>query len=338
MKDYSLHFNELHTINACLAARDSLANSDEIQTLKNQLNSATSEDKKTLGKELNILRTSLFSACDSRIKIIQEEQEKDTFTDFDETFYSTSFQNTTAGRLHPITLVMDEIVQIFQKMGFDVADGPLVETQQLCFTELNMPDYHPARSMQDTFYLNQKDKAGENLIMRTHTSGIQLRYGKSHQPPIRIVAPGQVYRNENIDATHDIMFHQIECLVVDKNVTISHLKTVLQRLFSLVFKDETLKIRFRTSYFPYTIPSMEYDISCPFCKQAGCRVCKYNKWIEIGGAGLVHPDVIKNFGVDASEYQGFAFGFGVDRVAQFKLGVSGIGQFFTGSMKFLNRN
>ena len=338
MDEYFTYFAELESVNQCISMRDELAGSGDIQELKNKIATASNDKKKDFGKELNILRQTLFSACDQRIVQIQHEQEKDNFKVYDPTFYSRKYKESHAGRLHPITQVTRNILEIFEKMGFDIADGPLVETQQLCFTELNMPDYHPARSMQDTFYLDQKDESGENLVMRTHTSGVQLRYGKTHEPPIKMVSPGQVYRNENIDATHDIMFHQIECLVIDKVVTISHLKTILQRLFAQIFDDSSLIIRFRTSYFPYTIPSMEYDISCPFCKQKGCRVCKNTKWIEIGGSGLVHPDVIKNFGFDPADYQGFAFGFGVDRVTQFKLGVSGIGQFFSGNLKFLDGN
>lgn len=332
--NYSEYFRELSTVSACLEKRDELSNIGRIREIKDLISIADSESKKTLGAELNELKKDLQLACDEQIKLIQSKVEVDDFVDFDPTFYSDKYK-TGQGSLHPITLVMNEIVEIFQRIGFDVADGPLVETQWYNFTSLNQPRYHPARAMQDTFYLNLKDDRNENYVMRTQTSGMQIRYGETHEPPIRVVVPGQVYRNENIDATHDIMFHQIECLVVDKRISISHLKTVLQNLFAQIFEDKSLEIRFRPSYFPYTIPSMEYDISCPFCYGKGCRVCKQTGWIEIGGSGLVHPSVIKNMNLDPNEWQGFAFGFGVDRVAQFKLGISGIGQFFNGNLGFL---
>ncbi len=334
MSDYRIYFEELSTINACLQKRDEISNTGEIKEIKDKIVVASPEEKRLLGADLNKLKQLLQSACDEKIQQIQDLQNQDKFIEFDPTFYSEKYK-TSEGSLHPINQVMNEIVSIFQKMGFDIADGPLVETQQFCFTTLNMPDYHPARSMQDTFFLQEKDSSNENYVMRTHTSGVQIRYGLENKPPIRMISPGQVYRNENIDATHDIMFHQIECLVVDRRVSISHLKTILQNLFAEIFNDETLTVRFRPSYFPYTIPSMEYDISCPFCHQEGCRICKYNKWIEIGGSGLVHPNVIANMNLDPNEWQGFAFGFGVDRVAQFKLGVSGLSQFFNGHLQFL---
>ncbi|MEM1312425.1 MAG: phenylalanine--tRNA ligase subunit alpha [Patescibacteria group bacterium] len=334
MVDYEQYFKNLQTINSCLKLRDELSRSGEIQEIKNQLKTADPDTKRKLGGQLNQLKKALQAASDDRIQQIQKQQEIEEEVTFDPTFYSEEYK-TARGKLHPITQVMNEIVTIFQKMGYDIADGPLIETQWHCFTALNMPDYHPARSMQDTFFLKDTDEQGENYVLRTHTSGVQIRYAENHKPPFKMISPGQVYRNENIDSTHDIMFHQIECLVVDKNISISHLKTVLEDLFSQIFDDDRLTIRFRPSYFPYTIPSLEYDISCPFCNQQGCRICKHTKWIEIGGSGLVHPDVIKNMGLDPKEWQGFAFGFGVDRIAQFKLNISGLGQFFNGSQKFL---
>jgi phenylalanyl-tRNA synthetase alpha chain len=231
--------------------------------------------------------------------------------------------------------VTKEVVSIFQKMGFDVADGPLVETQEYCFSLLNMPDYHPARSMQDTFFLKQKDALEENYVLRTHTSNVQVRYGRSHKPPFKVVIPGQVYRNENIDATHDIMFHQIECLVIAKRVSMSHLKTLIQKFYSEFFGQSNLKVRLRPSYFPYTVPSMEVDISNPFKGKVEGKL-KNQDWIEAGGSGLVHPLVIKNMGLDPNEYQGLAFGFGLDRMAQLKLKVSGMSQFFNGGIDFLS--
>jgi phenylalanyl-tRNA synthetase alpha chain len=326
---FASDFANLTTVSACLEKRDELANSQAFGNLKALLGSATKEQKIDLGQKLNILKKDLYSACDSKIKEIQALLEQDSFIKFDPTFHSDKYI-TNSGVLHPLTLVMNEIVEIFEKMGFSVADGPLVETQKTCFTDLNMPSYHPARSMQDTFFLEQKDNIGENYVMRTHTSGVQIRYSKvflkNKKPPIRVVIPGQVYRNEKIDATHDIMFHQIECLVIDKRVSVSHLKTLVEDFYQQFFGISNLEARFRPSYFPYTVPSLEVDITNPF---------KPGTWLEVGGSGLVHPDVIRNYGLDPEEYQGLAFGFGIDRMAQLKLGLSGLGQFFEGNLQFL---
>ncbi len=325
MNDYKTLFGNTNTVSACLELRDQLSNDGEIAHIKSQLPTATKEEKIILGQRLNTLKQDLKLISDSRIQVIQVEQERDSFSDFDPTFYSNKYKNQ-AGSLHPITQAMNEIVGIFENMGFAVADGPLVENQTTCFTKLNMPSYHPARSMQDTFFLAQKDEIGEEYVMRTHTTGIQVRYGSTHQPPIRIVAPGQVYRNEKIDATHDIMFHQIDCVYIDKRVSLSHLKTLIEHFYREFFGNDDLKARFRPSYFPYTVPSLEVDITNPF---------KPGSWLEVGGSGLIHPDVIAGLGLDPDEYQGLAFGFGIDRMAQLKLGLSGLGQFFNGNLNFL---
>jgi phenylalanyl-tRNA synthetase alpha chain len=221
-------------------------------------------------------------------------------------------------------------------MGFDVSDGPLVTTQENCFTVLNMPSYHPARAMQDTFYLKEKDELGENYLMRTHTTAHDIPYAKNKKAPFKVAFAGQVYRNENIDATHDIMFHQIECLVIDQRISVAHLKTLIQEFYSQFFGQSDLKVRLRPSYFPYTIPSMEVDISNPFKNTPGVSSKLASQdWIEAGGSGLVHPDVIKNMGLDPKQWQGLAFGFGIDRMAQLKLGISGLNQFFNGHLDFL---
>jgi phenylalanyl-tRNA synthetase alpha chain len=325
MSDFLTQFQQLKTVSACLLLKDELSESGSIGDLKSKLITADKEGKIVLGQELNRLKQDLKAISDARIQEIQSELEKDNFVEFDPTFYSKNYI-TNIGNFHPITSITNEIVNIFQNMGFAIADGPLVETQEACFTKLNMPDYHPARSMQDTFFLTQKDNISENYVMRTHTSGVQYRFGSTHKPPIRIVVPGQVYRNEKIDATHDIMFHQIECLYIDERVSLSHLKTLIEFFYREFFGDSKLVARFRPSYFPYTVPSLEVDISNPF---------KPGAWLEVGGCGLVHPEVLEGFGIDSSIYQGLAFGFGLDRMAQLKLNLSGLGQFFDGNLKFL---
>lgn len=341
MVTYYQVFEKLDSVNTCLEKRDELAGAGLFLELKEKLKSPDldTETRKSLGKDLNQMKVELWKACDVRIKELQKLAEVETYTSFDPTFVSrlSSLENTSkiaSGSLHPVAIVSNEIVEIFQQMGFVVATGPLVETQDYCFTKLNLPDYHPARSMQDTFYLKQGDETGQNLVLRTHTSSVQIRYGESHQPPIHIVCPGQVFRNENIDATHDIIFHQLECLVVDKEVSMGHLKTLIEKFFRAFFGDTSLQARLRPSFFPYTVPSMEIDISNPFKNDPNSRLFGQD-WIEVGGSGLVHPSVITNIGLDSSQWQGLAFGFGIDRLAQLKLGLSGLGQFFEGNLNFL---
>jgi phenylalanyl-tRNA synthetase alpha chain len=320
-------FKSAKSVNDCKSIREKLLNEGELVNLKEQIKTAEKETKKQIGARINDLKSSIQIAFEARVKEIQIENEKDNFIDFDPTFYEYNYEQPSTN-LHPITLITNEIVEIFESMGFNVVDGPLVETQDFCMTKLNIPAYHPARAMQDTFYLEQKDDADENFVLRTHTSAVQIRYGKDHKPPFKIVAPGQVYRNEKIDATHDLMFHQIECLVVQERVSVSHLKTLIQEFYQNFFKDNKVEVRLRANYFPYTVPSMEVDITNPNPKAK-------DKWLEVGGAGLVHPKVLENMGIDSTKWQGLAFGFGIDRMAQIKLGFHGIGQLFNGDLNFL---
>ena len=327
-------YEQLKKIDGVVACQEKalqIGQSGEIAKIKTQIITVPKEQKKELGSRLNELKNALQNALQKRILEIQKEKEKDDFMEFDPTFYSSKYKQNQ-GNLNPITLVTKEIVEIFVKMGFVIADGPLVEDQWHCMTSLNIPNYHPARAMQDTFYLKQKDNSDENYVLRSHTSSVQIRYGKSHKPPIRIISPGQVYRNEKIDATHDLMFHQIECLVIEENVSISHLKTLIEQFYKEFFGSSDLKVRLRNSYFPYTNPSMEVDISNPFAKKTSKN---QENWLEVGGCGLVHPKVIKNMGMDPNHWQGLAFGFGIDRMASLKFGLSGIGEFFNGNLNFL---
>jgi phenylalanyl-tRNA synthetase alpha chain len=329
------NFESCQTINECLSLKDEFMSIGRVAEIKKLLLIASNEEKRILGQELNQIKTEINIACNQRIQIIQTELEKDKWMNFDPTFYNFNLKSS-GGNLHPVSLISDEIVNYFSRLGFDLAAGPWVENQYYGFTALNMPDYHPARGMTDSFYLNITDPKNLDLVLRSQTSSVQIRYGETHKPPIHVVVPaGRCFRNEDIDATHDIMFNQVECLVVDKKVSLAHLKSLLQGLFVYIFNDPDLKIRFRTSYFPFTKPSIEYDISCPFCGGNGCRVCKNYGWIEIGGGGLVHPNVIQYLDLDPKEYQGLAFGFGVERVAQFKLGVQGLGQFWQNDIGFL---
>jgi phenylalanyl-tRNA synthetase alpha chain len=337
MSPYDLEFANLNTVTACLEKRDQLASCGEFEEIKNDLKTASAEQKKLLGAKLNHLRQALNQAADSRIQLIQREQEKDEFTNFDPTFYSPYYKDSKnkSGSIHPLSLVVREIVDIFGRLGFDVYDSDLVESQWYNFTSVNIPDYHPARGMQDTFFLEQKDEDGQNYVMRTQVTSNAVKYTQSHAAPFRVIFPGLVFRAEDIDATHDINFTQFDMWLVDKQATVSQLVTLVQHFFSVFFKDPDLKVRLRQSYFPFTLPSMEGDISCPYCHGQGCRICKKTGWIEVFGAGPIHPKVIENMGLESTEWQGIAFGFGIDRLAQLKFKLTGISQFYNGHLEFL---
>ena len=234
------------------------------------------------------------------------------------------------GKLHPLNTVLDDMIDIFQSMGFDVLDGPEVETDHYNFECLNVPADHPARDMQDTFYL------GENLLLRTQTSAAQIRTMETRKPPIRIICPGRVFRADEVDATHSPVFHQIEGLVVDKGITMCDLKGVLEQFAHEIYGKDT-NVKFRPSFFPFTEPSVEVDVTCSECGGKGCRVCKGSGWIEILGAGMVHPNVLKSCGIDPDVYSGFAFGIGLDRLTTTRYKISDIRLLFENDKRFLEQ-
>ncbi|MFQ5828644.1 MAG: phenylalanine--tRNA ligase subunit alpha [Candidatus Methylomirabilia bacterium] len=231
------------------------------------------------------------------------------------------------GTVHPLSQVLDEIIDIFLGLGFAVAEGPEVESDFYNFEALNIPKDHPARDMQDTFYLS------DEVLLRTHTSPVQIRTMKAQRPPVRVICPGKVYRRD-ADITHSPMFHQVEGLAVDRNVSMGDLKGVLELFAREMFGPQT-RIRFRPSYFPFTEPSAEVDVLCFLCTGAGCRVCKQSGWLEILGSGMVHPRVLQNVGYDPEEVTGFAFGMGVERIAMLKYGIDDIRLFFENDLRFL---
>lgn len=234
------------------------------------------------------------------------------------------------GSLHPINQISDEMKDLFIGMGYEIADGPEIEYDYYNFEALNLPEGHPARDTQDTFYITEK------MLLRTQTSSVQIHVMENKKPPIRIICPGKVYRADNMDATHSPIFHQIEGLVVDKGVTMGDLKGTLEVYARHMFGPET-KIRLRPHHFPFTEPSAEVDVSCWACGGKGCRVCKGEGWIEVLGCGMVHPDVLKRCGIDPKEYSGFAFGIGIERTAMARFGVTDLRQFFEGDARFLSQ-
>jgi phenylalanyl-tRNA synthetase alpha chain len=242
-------------------------------------------------------------------------------------------RGSSRGALHPAIRTLERVEQLFLSIGFQVADGPEIETDFHNFTALNQPQDHPARSMHDTFYLKG---AEEKLLLRTHTSPIQVRYMQTHRPPIKIIAPGRVYRVDS-DATHTPMFHQVEGLWIDKDVSFADLKGVLTDFFQNFFEDDKLRTRFRPSFFPFTEPSAEVDMSCVFCGGSGCRVCGQSGWLEVAGSGQVHPNVLRACGVDSENYMGFAFGMGPDRLTMLRYGINDLRLFYDGDLRFLSQ-
>jgi phenylalanyl-tRNA synthetase alpha chain len=247
------------------------------------------------------------------------------------------------GGLHPASRTLERIERLFRSIGFDVADGPEIETDFYNFTALNTPEDHPARSMHDTFYV--KGDAVPPLLLRTHTSPIQIRYMQAHvarfrnvptMPEIRIIAPGRVYRVDS-DATHSPMFHQVEGLWIGEDVSFADLKGVLTDFLQKFYEDETVRTRFRPSFFPFTEPSAEVDMTCVFCHGSGCRVCSHTGWLEVAGSGQVHPNVLKHCGLDPERYIGFAFGMGPDRMTMLRYGINDLRLFYEGDLRFLQQ-
>ena len=283
-----------------------------------------SEDKPLIGGLVNKLKQFIQKEIKEKKKEI-EKKEIEGYIDI-----TLPGKRPLLGRLHPITQTVREIKSIFIGLGFRVVSGPEIETEYYNFEALNMPRYHPARDEQDSFYLD------DNYLLRTQTSPVQIRVMEKESPPIRIIAPGRCYRRDAVDASHFPMFHQIEGLAVDKKITFSDLKGSLTYFIHQMFGRDT-KLRFRPSFFPFTEPSAEVDISCIICKGSGCRVCSGKGWLEILGAGMVDPEVFKKVGYDPEKYQGFAFGMGADRICMLRYGIDDIRLFFQNDLRFLEQ-
>ena len=299
-----------------------------VQALMKELRQATPEEKRQRGKLINNFK----QYVENQLKDKEEELGKSPKRrpSKSETFDTTlPGRREISGTLHPITQVMEEIKSIFLGLGFQVEEGPEIETDYYNFEALNIPKDHPARDMQDTFYVE-----GE-AVLRTHTSPVQIHVMEDREPPLRIIAPGKVYRCDS-DVSHTPMFHQIEGLMVDENVSFSHLKGIMSIFLQEVFGKDT-KVRFRPSFFPFTCPSAEVDIQCVICGGKGCRVCSQTGWVEILGAGMVDPAVFKFVNYDSEKWTGFAFGLGIERIAMLKYGINDIRLFFENDLRFLKQ-
>ncbi len=285
-------------------------------------------DRPRMGKLINETKTFVEGLIDNRLDAIREEKKRRSLHE-EKIDVTLPGRGMPIGARHPISQVMEEITAIFERMGFEVAEGPEVETDYYNFEALNIPKNHPARDMQDTFYIS------DEIVLRTHTSPVQIRVMEKRKPPVKIIAPGKVYRCDS-DISHTPMFHQIEGLLVDEGVTFGDLKGVLTEFVRLVF-GEGVGVRFRPSFFPFTEPSAEVDIACLICGGKGCRVCKNSGWLEILGCGMVDPEVFKSVGYDPEKYSGFAFGMGIERITMLKYGINDIRLFFENDLRFLKQ-
>ncbi len=305
-----------------------------LNDLFEEFKAVANDQKKAVGQELNKLKT------------LAEQQLKDFTEKVEDSNSNSASQNNFdltlpvapnfAGTIHPLTLTRQRVLEIFARMGFNHEDGPEIESDWYNFTALNFPEDHPAREMQDTFFVEKKDIQKDDVLLRTHTSNVQVRLMERKKPPIRSLMIGRVYRNEAISARAHCQFHQIEGLYVDKNVSFKDLKDTLYHFAKEMFDKDT-KIRLRPSYFPFTEPSAEIDISCFICKGSGCNICKHSGWVEIAGSGMVDPNVLQNSGIDSEEYTGFAFGMGIERITMLRYGINDLRVFFENDVRFLRQ-
>ena len=305
-----------------------LGSKGKIKGLFGWLKEVEKEEKKEAGQLMNALRAMAQGKFDESKDLLNSSSEKENKIDL-----SRPSDQIEIGARHPLSLVRSEIIEIFNRVGFTVSEGPEIEDDWHNFSALNFPPEHPARDMQDTFFIEKGEK---EMALRTHTSSVQVRVMEGEKPPLRTISPGRVYRNEAISARAHCFFHQVEGLYIDKNVSFADLKQTLLYFAKEMF-GEKAKIRLRPSYFPFTEPSAEVDVSCTICNSKGCNVCKYTGWLEILGCGMVDPNVLEASGIDSKEYTGFAFGMGVERIAQLKYKVNDLRLYSENDVRFLKQ-
>jgi phenylalanyl-tRNA synthetase alpha chain len=304
-----------------------LSKKGEITGLFADFRNVSPEQKKEIGQKLNILKEKALEKI-NLLKAAAGRQDGD-FSDMDLSLPGIPLQN---GSRHPISLVRNEIISIFSRLGFTISEGPEIEDDWHVFSALNFPEEHPARDMQDTFFISKNP----DILLRTHTSSVQIHEMENNKPPIRTISPGRVFRNEAISARAHCIFHQVEGLYIDEDVSFADLKQTLLFFAQEMFGKET-RIRLRPSYFPFTEPSAEMDVSCNLCGGKGCNVCKYTGWLEILGCGMVDPNVLENTGIDSKKFTGFAFGMGIERIAMLKFGIRDLRLYFENDVRFLRQ-
>ena len=338
MKEQLKELQEL-ALNAISAANTSaeleeirvkfLGKKGELTTILRGMGSVAPEERPLVGKMVNEAKAAVEDKLETAVKAIKDKEKAARLAS--ETIdISLPGKKKVIGKRHPLELTLQTMEDIFVSMGFTIEEGPEVEYDHYNFEALNIPKNHPARSEQDTLYIN------DNIVLRTQTSPVQARVMENEKPPIKIICPGTVYRSDSVDATHSPVFHQVEGLVIDKNISMADLKGTLE-MFAKKCLGENTKIRFRPHHFPFTEPSAEADVSCFVCGGKGCRVCKGEGWIELLGCGMVHPNVLRNCGIDPEEYSGFAFGFGVERIAMAKFGIDDMRLLFENDVRFLKQ-
>lgn len=302
-----------------------------IKDLFEEFKTVSSEDKRVFGKVLNEFK----QLAEAKYQTLKEGSETEDTSSKSEQDLTLPGQGFEIGARHPLSLVRKEIIEIFKKLGFNVAEGPEVEDDWHNFSALNFPEEHPARDMQDTFFIKKGGEKGD-IALRTHTSSVQVRMMEAGKPPFRAIMPGRVYRNEAISARAHCFFHQIEGLYIDENVSFADLKQTLFYFVQELFGEGT-KVRFRPSYFPFTEPSAEMDISCSICKGDGCQFCKHSGWVEILGCGMVDPNVLENTNIDSKKYTGYAFGMGIERITNLKYQIKDLRLFSENDIRFLKQ-
>lgn len=298
------------------------------------LKNVAQEDRRAMGQELNTLKNLAQEQFQNFTTLLENSTEEKSESLIDLTL---PVAPNIQGSLHPLTIVRRRIIEIFERMGFNVSYGPEIETDWYNFSALNFADNHPAREMQDTFFISKSEgEVKDDVLLRTHTSNVQVRLMERQKPPIRSIMPGRVFRNEAISARAHCVFHQVEGLYIDKNVSFKDLKDTLYHFAKEMFGKES-KIRLRPSYFPFTEPSAEIDVTCFICKGKGCNVCKHSGWVEIAGSGMVDPNVLENCGIDSQEYTGFAFGMGIERITMLRYGINDLRLFTENDVRFLRQ-
>lgn len=302
-----------------------------IKDLFEEFKTVSSEDKRVFGKVLNEFK----QKTEAKYQILKESSETEDTGSKSEQDLTLPGEGFELGARHPLSLVRKEIIEIFKKLGFNIAEGPEVEDDWHNFSALNFPEEHPARDMQDTFFIKKGGEKGD-IALRTHTSSVQVRMMEAGKPPFRAIMPGRVYRNEAISARAHCFFHQVEGLYIDENVSFADLKQTLFYFVQELFGEGT-KVRFRPSYFPFTEPSAEMDISCSICKGAGCQFCKHSGWVEILGCGMVDPNVLENTNIDSKKYTGYAFGMGIERITNLKYQIKDLRLFSENDIRFLKQ-
>lgn len=305
-----------------------------ITDLFDNLRTIAQEERRAVGQELNTLKNLAQTRFQEFTALLENADDTGSTDLIDLTLPVVPNLN---GSIHPLTIVRQKIIEIFERMGFNVSYGPEIETDWYNFSALNFADNHPAREMQDTFFISKsKGEVKDDVLLRTHTSNVQVRLMERQKPPIRSIMPGRVFRNEAISARAHCVFHQVEGLYVDKNVSFKDLKNTLYHFAKEMFGKES-KIRLRPSYFPFTEPSAEIDVTCFICKGKGCNICKYSGWVEIAGSGMVDPNVLENCGIDSEEYTGFAFGMGIERITMLRYGINDLRLFTENDVRFLRQ-